>query len=66
MTLLSSATGDGKRLFELLDDFYDHCEDPYLCRLLFNAMVRIRHLETRVTNLEAECQHLEVRRRGDS
>jgi hypothetical protein len=63
---LASATGDGKRLFDLLDDFYDHCEDPYLCRLLFNAMVRIRHLETRVTNLEAECQHLEVRRRGDS
>lgn len=64
MTLLGSATGDGKRLFELLNDYYEHCEDTYLCRLLFNAMVRIRHLETRVENLEAECQRMETLSRG--
>ena len=59
--LMADCHGDGKKLFERLNDLHENTADLYVARLAFLAMMRIRILETRIAEAKAECATLESR-----
>ena len=58
--LMASVHGDGKTLWDALNDLHDNTTDIYTAHLTFAALVRIRILEQRVEELKAECARLEA------
>ena len=58
--LMASVHGDGKVLWDALNDLNDNTPDIHTAHLLFAAMVRIRVLEQRVEEIKAEVARLEA------
>ena len=58
--LMASVHGDGKVLWDALNDLHENTADIYTAHLTFAAMVRLRVLEQRLEELKAECARLEA------
>lgn len=58
--LMASVHGDGKVLWDALNDLHDNTPDIHTAHLTFAAMVRIRVLEQRVEEIKAEVARLEA------
>jgi hypothetical protein len=59
-TLMASVHGDGKMVWDCLNDLHDNTTHIFTAHVTFAAMVRIRVLEQRIEELKAECARLEA------
>lgn len=58
--LMASVHGDGKFLWDALNNLHNNTPDIHTAHLTFAAMVRIRVLEQRVEEIKAEVARLEA------
>ena len=57
---MADCHGDGKLVFNKLNELHENTPDLPTAHCTFLAMVRIRILEQRILELQAELQHLQV------
>lgn len=58
--LMADCHGDGKLVYAKINELHENTQDLFTARCTFLAMVRIRILEQRINELQAELQRLEV------
>jgi hypothetical protein len=58
--LLASCHGDGRAVFNALNDLHEHTQEIHIAHLTFAAMVRLRVLEQRIEELKGELARLDA------
>jgi uncharacterized small protein (DUF1192 family) len=58
--LMADCHGGGQMVYAKINELHENTQDLFVARCTFLAMVRIRILEQRITNLTAELQRLEA------
>ena len=62
--LMADCHGGGQLVYAKINELHENTHDLLVARCTFLAMVRIRILEQRITDLTAELQRLEAVTRG--
>lgn len=62
--LMADCHGSGQMVYAKINELHENTADLFVARCTFLAMVRIRILEQRITDLTAELQRLEAVTRG--
>ncbi len=62
--LMADCHGGGQMVYAKINELHENTNDLLVARCTFLAMVRIRILEQRITDLTAELQRLEAVTRG--